>query len=69
MGIILIIAGAVLIALGLATSGNFGPLGRLPGDLTFHQDGTTVYIPIMTSIILSIILNVIVWIVSKYWER
>ncbi|HET8567963.1 MAG TPA: DUF2905 domain-containing protein [Candidatus Limnocylindria bacterium] len=52
----LIVAGLVLIALGLAFA--FVPgMGRLPGDVTLSGDGWTVYAPIGTSIVLSVLLT------------
>ncbi len=47
----------VLIALiggGLMLFGRF----QLPGDFTFRSGGVTVYVPIATSIILSIVLTI-----------
>jgi len=34
------------------------PLGRLPGDFVFRRGGLTVYMPIATSIIASVVLTV-----------
>jgi len=56
VGRVLLVFG-VLIALiggGLMLFGRF----QLPGDLTFRSGGVTVYVPIVTSIILSIVLTV-----------
>jgi len=33
-------------------------VGRLPGDLTFGGDGWSVYVPIATSIVVSLVLTV-----------
>ena len=54
----LIIFGIVLAAIGLLFE--FAPalrLGRLPGDISFGGSGWKVYVPIGTSILLSIILT------------
>jgi hypothetical protein len=49
----LIVTGVgILMMLGL-------PIGRLPGDITFRRGGTTVYIPVMTSILASVILTLL----------
>jgi hypothetical protein len=58
----LITAGVVLIALGLAWPliTRLG-LGRLPGDLSIHRPGFDFYLPITTSILVSIVLSLIVW--------
>lgn len=55
-----IIIGVVFIAIGLLlTVGDKLPikLGRLPGDLVWKGRNTTVYFPIATSILLSVILT------------
>lgn len=41
------------------------PLGRLPGDLVFHRGNVTVYLPITTMIIVSLLLSVIMWWLRK----
>jgi len=40
-------------------------IGRLPGDIAFTRGNTTIYIPIMTSIILTIVLNVLLWTIGR----
>ena len=58
---LLIVFGFVLVLLGVLLI--LGPrtpyIGHLPGDLLFRHGGTTIYIPLATSIILSIILTVL----------
>jgi hypothetical protein len=39
-------------------------LGRLPGDISYHGRHTSVYFPIVTCIVLSIVLTVILWIIG-----
>ncbi len=51
---LLAVAGVVLIL------GDKLGLGRLPGDLVWKRKGTTVYFPIVTSILVSVVLTVIV---------
>lgn len=41
------------------------PLGRLPGDLVFHRGNVTVYIPITTMVIVSVVLSLIMWWLRK----
>ncbi|HUP49718.1 MAG TPA: DUF2905 domain-containing protein [Thermoanaerobaculia bacterium] len=59
---ILIITGIVLIAAGLAFAllGRLG-IGRLPGDIVFRRGNFTLYVPLMTSIFLSILLTLALW--------
>ena len=35
------------------------PIGRLPGDLVIRRDNLTLYIPITTSILVSVVLTVL----------
>ena len=63
--------GKVLIAIGLLVAGvgvvvNLGlPLGRLPGDLVFRRGDATVYVPISTCLLISVVLSVVV----SFWRR
>jgi len=58
IGRTLLVLGLVVAALGLALSfSDRVPFGRLPGDLAFRGDGWTVYVPIATSILLSVLLT------------
>ncbi len=66
MSKLLIFAGASLIALGLIwmVGERFG-LGRLPGDFAYERGNLRVYFPLTTSIILSIALSVIFWLLRR----
>ena len=59
MGKVLVLLGLGLAALGLLMMAGL-PIGRLPGDIYFKRDHFTFYLPITTSIILSLILTLIV---------
>jgi DUF2905 family protein len=56
-GRLLLVAGVLMIVVGgtLMLFGRF----HLPGDITFRSGNVTVYIPIATSIILSVVLTVV----------
>ena len=56
----LVIAGAVIVTIGVALmfADRVPFVGRLPGDLTFGGDRWTVYAPIATSIVVSLVLTV-----------
>jgi hypothetical protein len=41
------------------------PFGRLPGDIHIKSDRIRIYIPIMTSIILSIAISLTLWLLKK----
>jgi hypothetical protein len=62
----LIIAGVVLIVLGLAWPllAKLG-LGRLPGDIRVERDGFTFYFPLTTGLIVSAVLSLILWFFRK----
>jgi hypothetical protein len=55
----LVVIGLVIAGLGLvlAFADRVPLLGRLPGDLSFGGDGWAVYIPIATSLLLSVVLT------------
>lgn len=67
MGKTLIIIGIVLIIIGAII--HFGIkiplLGKLPGDIHIKKENYSFYFPIMTSVVLSILLSVIFYIIRK----
>jgi hypothetical protein len=66
MGKFLIIAGIVLVAVGLAwLVGEKLGLGRLPGDIVIERENTRIYFPFMTSIVISIVLSLALWLFSR----
>jgi Protein of unknown function (DUF2905) len=62
----LIIAGVVLIVLGVAWPliAKLG-LGRLPGDIHVEREGFSFYFPLMTGLIISVVLSLILWFFRK----
>lgn len=62
----LIVLGLVLVAVGILWPliQKMG-LGRLPGDLVFGRENFRVYIPITTSIIISVVLTVVLWLLNR----
>lgn len=63
IGKLLIIAGLFIIAIGalILLSSKISWLGRLPGDILIQKKNFTFYFPIATSIIISILLTLILW--------
>ena len=63
----MVVGGLVFVAgfvfLVLSRSGI--PLGKLPGDIVYRGKNTTVYFPLATSILLSIVLTVVMWLVNR----
>jgi hypothetical protein len=68
VGRLLILAGIVLVALGLLVAGlnklNL-PLGRLPGDAVWRGKNTTVYFPWVTCLLLSLLATIILWLINR----
>ena len=42
------------------------PLGRLPGDISYKGKNFSVYVPLGTSILISIVLSVILYLFSRF---
>jgi len=57
----LIVLGVVLLAVGVALlfAGRLPFLGRLPGDLVYQRDSVTIYIPLGTMLLLSILMTIL----------
>ncbi len=59
---VLIGLGLALLAAGLAWPWlKHLPLGRLPGDILIQREGFTIYVPITTMVIVSVLLSLILW--------
>jgi hypothetical protein len=63
---ILIVAGVIAVVLGLLWPwlSKLG-LGRLPGDIRIENESGGFYFPITTSIIISIMLSLLLWIFRR----
>jgi hypothetical protein len=66
-GKILVILGVVLVVTGLVLwkFGGFGPLGKLPGDISIQRDNFSFSFPIVTCLILSAVLTLAMWLLRK----
>ncbi|MFK2824496.1 DUF2905 domain-containing protein [Bacillus sp. B190/17] len=64
IGKTLMLLGVILFVVGLVMQ--FVKIGRLPGDLLFKKGNTTFYFPIMTSIIVSVVLSLIFYMIGKW---
>ncbi|MBN2000140.1 DUF2905 domain-containing protein [candidate division KSB1 bacterium] len=63
-----IYAGLGLLGLGLLLflTNKLGiHLGRLPGDIVIKKGNSTLYFPVMTCILLSLLLSALIWIFRK----
>ena len=64
IGIGLLIA---LIGVGLMLAGRLGfPLGRLPGDIAYRGKHFSLFIPIGTSILISVVLSALFYLLSRF---
>jgi hypothetical protein len=57
-GVVMLILGGALLLAG-SLSGKVPWLGRLPGDIHIQRDGWSIYIPLGTSVLISIVLTLI----------
>ncbi len=66
LGKSLVVFGVVLAIVGLVLmfSDKIPFLGKLPGDIHIKRENFEFYFPIMTSIVLSLVLSAILWIVE-----
>jgi Zn-dependent protease with chaperone function len=67
VGKLLIVAGAILVVLGVVFlfADRIPWLGRLPGDIVFKRGRTTVYVPLVTMLIVSLLLTLILNLFSR----
>ncbi len=61
LGLLIVAAGAILMLLGKTNL----PLGRLPGDILYRGKHTTFYFPLATSILLSVVLSLVLYLVGR----
>ena len=67
VGKMLVFIGLLLVALGLLFSlvGKLPWLGNLPGDITIQRGRFTFYFPIATSILISVILSLVLYLFRR----
>ncbi|HEX4310692.1 MAG TPA: DUF2905 domain-containing protein [Acidobacteriaceae bacterium] len=61
LGLLLLVLGAVVLLMGRLGI----PLGRLPGDITWRGKHTTVWFPLGSSILISVVLSLVFWLLSS----
>ena len=69
LGKLLLICGGIVFLLGVVVllAGKLNlPLGRLPGDVLYRGKHTTFYFPLATSIVLSILLSLIFYLIGRF---
>lgn len=68
-GRMLVLLGGLLLGIGLLLilAGKVNlPIGRLPGDIVVRGKNTTFYFPLMTSVVLSILLSLVLYLVNHF---
>jgi hypothetical protein len=61
LGLLLVVVGVVILGLSRLNL----PLGRLPGDFNWRGRGWSVSLPLGTSILISVLLSVLLWAISR----
>ena len=61
LGLAIVAIGAGLILLGKTNL----PIGRLPGDILYRGKHTTFYFPLATSILVSLVLSLVLYLVGR----
>jgi len=73
LGKLLVVVGIVLVGLGLLLMAggrlSFFGLGRLPGDIAYKSKNVSFYFPIVSSVIVSVVLTLILWMISYFSRR
>ncbi|OQB38425.1 MAG: hypothetical protein BWY06_01998 [Candidatus Latescibacteria bacterium ADurb.Bin168] len=66
----LMVAGVILVIVGLALmiSPKIPWLGRLPGDLVWRKGPVTVYVPLATMLLISIVATALLNIISRWFR-
>ena len=67
LGKSLIVIGLIIAVIGviLTFAGRIPWLGRLPGDIYIKRENFTFYFPLVTSILISVVLSLILWLLRK----
>jgi hypothetical protein len=61
IGLVIVLIGALIML-----AGRLGlPLGRLPGDVAYRGKHVSVFFPLGTSILISVVLSIIFYLISR----
>ena len=61
LGLVVVVLGVVLIVAGRTHL----PIGRLPGDILYRGKHTTFYFPLATSIVISVVLSLVLYLIAR----
>lgn len=65
----IILIGGIIILIGIILyffADKLHWLGRLPGDIRYEQGNTRIYFPVVTMILLSLLVNLIIYLIKKF---
>jgi len=67
IGRLLVVFGVLVALAGVALmlAGRVSWLGRLPGDIHVQRGNWTFYFPLATSLLLSLVLTLVLWIIGR----
>ncbi|MEC4687420.1 MAG: DUF2905 domain-containing protein [Nitrospirota bacterium] len=74
MGKALMLVGGVLLLVGVllvllerlpGAGGGFGWLGKLPGDIVIKREHFSLYLPVTTSILISVVLSLLLYLLMR----
>ena len=66
IGLLVVVAGAGLILIGLLIySGALSWFGRLPGDFNYKSDNVSVYVPLASMLIISLVLSLLFYLLRR----
>ena len=67
IGWVLLVVGLAIAALGVLwiVAPSVPWLGRLPGDIVIERENVTLYIPLATCLLLSLVLSLIFWVANR----
>jgi hypothetical protein len=73
LGKLLVFTGVLLVVFGLlimaGSKFSFFGLGRLPGDVAYRGKNVSVYFPVVTCILLSVVFTLVLWLISFFGRR
>jgi hypothetical protein len=61
LGVALVVIGGIVLLVGRTGV----PLGRLPGDILYRGKNTTFYFPLATSILISVVLSLVLYLIGR----
>jgi hypothetical protein len=61
LGVALVVIGGIVLLVGRTGV----PLGRLPGDILYRGKNTTFYFPLATSILISVVLSLVLYLLGR----